>query len=88
MAKRKAFRKPTRRRRTHSKEFKREAVKLITDKGLSVPEAARNLGLHPNLLRKGKQQMEADLGDASLTEDDRMEIARLRAELRGRAPGP
>ncbi len=82
MAKRKAVAKPKRRRRKHSEEFKREAVKLITDQALSVAEAARNLGLHPNLLRKWKQQMEADLGDASLTEDERMEIARLRAENR------
>lgn len=39
MAKRKAIRKPKRKRRTHSEEFKREAVKLLTDPELSVAEA-------------------------------------------------
>ena len=84
MAKRKARMKPRRkrRRRTHSEEFKREAVQLIHDEHLSVAEAARNLGIHPNLLRKWKQNIEAENEDASLTEDERMEMARLRAENR------
>jgi len=82
MSKRKATSKPKRRRRKHSEEFKREAVKLVIEEGLPVTEAARNLGLHPNLLRKWKQQFESELEDTSLTEDERMEIARLRAENR------
>ena len=80
MAKRKAQSKPKRRRRRHSEEFKREAVKLVFDQNLSVSEAARNLGIHPNLLRTWKERFEAEHDDTSLTEDERMEIARLRAE--------
>ena len=83
MAKRKASIKPRpKRRRTHSEEFKREAVQLIHDANLSVAEAARNLGIHPNLLRKWKQNIEAENEDTLLTEDERMEMARLRAENR------
>jgi len=82
MAKRKATARPKRKRRKHSEEFKREAVKLLTDQELSLAEVARNLGLHPNLLRKWKQQIEGENEDTSLTEDERMEIARLRAENR------
>ena len=83
MAKRKAKITPRRkRRRTHSEEFKREAVQLIDDSHLSVAEAARNLGIHPNLLRKWKQSIEAENEDTLLTEDERMEMARLRAENR------
>ena len=73
-------RKPKRRRRTHSDEFKREAVKLLTEQQLSAAEAARNLGIHVNLLRSWKQRIEAE--EEGLTEDERMEIARLRAENR------
>ena len=80
MTKRKT--KPKRKRRQHSEEFKREAVKLVLDSRLSVAEAARNLGIHPNLLRKWKQSIEAENEDTALTEDERMEIARLRAENR------
>ena len=49
---------------------------------LSVSEAARNLGIHPNLLRKWKERVEEENEDTSLTEDEGMEMARLRAENR------
>ena len=80
MSKRKSKPKPQRKRRTHSEEFKRQAVQLVHDQQLSVAEAARNLGIHPNLLRSWKQRIEAE--NEGLTEDERMEIARLRAENR------
>ena len=80
MAKRKANPKLKRRRRRHSEEFKREAVQMVQDEQLSVAEAARNLGIHPSLLRNWKQRIEAENEDASLTEDERMEMARLRSE--------
>ena len=82
MSKRKSQAKPKRARRKHSEEFKQEAVKLVFDQQLSVAEAARNLGIHPNLLRNWKRRFEAKNEDESLTEDERMEIARLRAENR------
>lgn len=80
MTKRKTKPKAQRKRRTHSEEFKREAVKLVIEQQLSVAEAARNLGIHANLLRSWKRRMEAEREE--LTEDERMEIARLRAENR------
>jgi transposase len=45
-------------RRTYTREFKVEAVKLITEKGYSVAEAARSLGLHENLIRSWKQALQ------------------------------
>ncbi|MHB8736793.1 MAG: transposase [Terriglobales bacterium] len=42
-------------RRIYTREFKVEAVKLITEKGYSVAEVARSLGLHENLIRSWKQ---------------------------------
>ena len=82
MAKRKAESNSKRRRRKHSDEFKQEAVKLVFDQQLSVAEAARNLGIHPNLLRSWKRRFETENEDTSLTEDERMEMARLRTENR------
>ena len=84
MTKRKATSrsKPKQTRRSHSEEFKREAVKLVSDQQVSVSEAARNLGINPNLLRKWKQVIDAENQDTSLTEDERLELARLRAENR------
>ncbi len=80
MTKGKGKRNPRRKRRSHSEEFKREAVKLVFDQQLSIAEAARNFGLHPNLLRSWKQRFEAEKEGVQLTEDERMEMARLRAE--------
>ena len=38
-------------RRTYTPEFKAEAVKLVTEQGRSVAEAARSLGIREILLR-------------------------------------
>ena len=39
-------------RRVFSREYKLKAVKLVTERGVSVAQAARGLGLHENVLRK------------------------------------
>src|SRR4029077_4088012 len=46
-------------RRTYTPEFKAEAVKLVTERGYSVAEAARSLGLSDNLIRNWKHALEA-----------------------------
>jgi transposase len=46
-------------RRTYTPEFKTEAVKLVTEQGYSIAEAARSLGIHETLLRSWKQALEA-----------------------------
>ena len=69
-----------RKRRRHSDEFKQEAVRLVTDQGYSVAEAARNLSLNENLLRTWKKKSESEANDSELSEEERMELARLRAE--------
>ena len=71
-------------RRTYMDEFKREAVKLVTDRRYSPAEAARNLGVHANLLRTWKRKIAAadEQYEAGLTEDEHMEMARLRAEVK------
>ena len=51
-------------RRNYTPEFKTEAVKLVTEQGYSVAEAARSLGLHENLIRSWKQALEAQGGQA------------------------
>ena len=70
-----------RERRRHSDEFKREAVKLVTEQGLSVAQAARDLDVNENLLRTWKRKF-ADESEESLSESERMELARLREENR------
>ena len=40
----------TERRQKYTAEFKRDAVKLVTEQGYAIAEAARNLGLNGNML--------------------------------------
>ena len=35
-------------RRKYTREFKEEAIKLVTDQGYQIAEAARNLGVNEN----------------------------------------
>jgi transposase len=69
-------------RRKYSEEFKLEAVKLVTDQGYSVAEASRNLGIHPNLLRNWKLKYSPEAEEQNLTEDERMDYARLKKEVK------
>ena len=70
-------------RRSFSEEFKRDAVSLVTDQGYSLAEAARSLGLHPNLIRNWKQKFMSESNDqAVLSEDEKAELKRLREEVR------
>ena len=71
-------------RKMYTVEFTREAVSLITDHGYGVSEAARNLGLHANMLRKWKRQLaqegeNAFPGNGRLSPDQE-ELHRLRQE--------
>jgi transposase-like protein len=52
------------RRRKFSREFKFEAVKLVRDRGVSVAQAARDLDVHENVLRKWVRDQGADPGSA------------------------
>ena len=44
-------------RRTYSREFKIEAVRLVTDEGLPVKEVGRDLGVDPASIRLWKKQL-------------------------------
>jgi transposase len=50
----------TQKRKHYSKQFKTDAVKLVTEQGFDVSEAARNLGIHHSSLRRWKRELESD----------------------------
>src|ERR1700689_638805 len=71
-------------RRIYTPEFKTEAVKLVTEQGYSVAEAARSLGLCENLIRTWKQALH-DQGQQAFPGQGKLppfeeELHRLRAE--------
>jgi len=70
----------------YTKEFRLEAVKVVTDGGLSIPEASRRLSLSPSTLsnwvkayKAGKLE-EVGKNHRQLS-DKEMELARLKREL-------
>jgi transposase-like protein len=50
----------TKKRKRYSREFKLEAVRLITEKGYSIAEASRNLGVEYSILRRWKKELADD----------------------------
>jgi len=47
-------------RRKFTREFKLEAVKLIQERGVTVAQAGRDLGVHGTVLRRWVQECGAD----------------------------
>jgi transposase len=73
-------------RKSYSREFKLEAVSMVTEGGVGIAQAARNLGISENSLWRWKKEFEDDpdhafpgKGHLKPAED---EIARLRRENR------
>src|SRR5436305_15007054 len=85
-----------RQRRSYTREFKVEAVKLVTQKGYSVAEAARSLDIGETLLRSWKQAFDKEgdqafPGHGQLTAIERRPSSpRRRCDLllHRAAPGP
>ena len=71
-------------RKSYTAEFKREAVRLVTDEGYKAAEAARSLDINTNMLRRWVQ--ESKEGDESPfpgkgnLSPEHEEIRRLREE--------
>ena len=73
-------------RRTFSREFKLEAIRLVRERGVSVAQASRDLDVHPNVVRKWVRDFEADPQQAfpgqGKMKPEQLEIERLRREVR------
>jgi transposase len=72
-------------RRLFSREFKVKAVRLVRERGVSVAQAARDLDLHENMLRRWAKEMASDPSHAfpgqGQMRPEQIEIERLRREV-------
>jgi transposase len=73
-------------RKVYDKQFKVDAVTLVTTRGRKVRDVARELGIDPNTLYGWKRELEATESDAfpgkeNLTEQE-AEIRDLRGRLK------
>ena len=74
-----------RKRRSFSKEYKAEVVKLIRNSGKSIGAVARELDLAETAVRRWVQQVEIDSGRGpagALTTAEREELAQLRKRVK------
>jgi transposase len=74
-------------RRSFTEEYKEEAVKFVIEGHRSIAEVARNIGVHEMTLgkwvKKARDARQAEVPpDAPLSESERMELIRLRAEAK------
>ena len=71
-------------RRQFSREFKIEAVKLVTERGVAASQAAKDLDVHENVLRKWVREQRTDPHQAfpgnGQMKPELAEIARLKKE--------
>jgi transposase len=51
-------------RRNHTREFKEDAVRLVTEQGLPVSQVAQDIGVHENTLYKWLRQYREDPEEA------------------------
>jgi transposase len=72
-------------RKRYSREFKLEAVRLVRERAVSVAQAARDLDLHENMLRKWVEEFASDPSQAfpgqGQMKPEQLEIERLRREV-------
>src|SRR3954471_9558479 len=76
--------KPKRVRRSFTDEFKAGAVRLVLDEGKTVCGVARDLDLTASALRVWVERARAERsnGKTGLTSEERVELAKLRKEVR------
>ena len=72
-------------RRRFSREFKLEAVKLVKERRVSAAQAARDLDVHENVLRKWVKEFSSDPVQAfpghGQMKPEQQEIERLKREV-------
>lgn len=64
-------------------EFREEAIRLYRSGSRSIPEVARELGIHPETFRKWVKQAQVEAGEVEgYTRQEKAEIRELRARVK------
>ena len=71
-------------RRGFTEEFKRDAVRLVTDEGYTFAEAGRSLGVRGDMISRWKRRFEGtdEASDRDRDVSDEQRIRELEAEVR------
>lgn len=70
--------------RKYSDELRERSVRLVFESGRPIAHVARDLGIHPEALRKWVRQAEADAGERAdlLTSTERERLKALEREVK------
>ncbi len=68
--------------RKYSKEFKEEAVALVTEQGYSASQAAEAVGIDKRLIYSWINKTANDNSEDALSADERKELLALRKEVK------
>ena len=74
----------SRKRKQYTSEFRKEAVGLVLDQGLTAAQASRDLGVNESVLRRWTHQAHearGEQGEPPASESERAELKRLRSEV-------
>lgn len=74
-----------RQRKKYAREFKIEAVRLVTGKDMTIAQVSKDLGVSPNVLGRWKRELQGDAmqafpGKGHLKPEEE-ELRRLRREI-------
>jgi transposase len=67
-------------RQKFTKEFKKEAVSLVTEQGYSLAQAAEAIGVREDYIRRWQRDIEKQTKPSALSAPERDELLRLRRE--------
>ncbi len=72
-------------RRRYDRDYKLEAVRMVTEEGMPLIQVARNLDIHPGLLQKWRDEYSKDPSEAfpgkGKLKSEAEEIRKLKHEL-------
>lgn len=73
-------------RKRYPREFKLEAVRLVSEQGLTIPQAAEDLDIHPSVLRRWVKDYQDAPAHAfpghGHQKPDQAEVAALKREVK------
>ena len=67
---------------SYTEEFKKEAVRLIQEEGMTIAQVKKTLGVSYNAIRKWLDESQNPRSNTELSNDEKEELRRLRKEVK------
>jgi|ETNmetMinimDraft_14_1059893.scaffolds.fasta_scaffold27828_1 transposase len=67
---------------SYTEEFKKEAVRLVQEEGMTIAQVKKILGVSYNAIRKWLDESQNPRSNTKLSNDEKEELRRLRKEVK------